>query len=159
MAFAIPLTRDKVALVDDADAGAVLRYSWRVGGNGFKYAIRGGHAGEPATVYMHRQIINPPRGLRVDHFDGDGLNNQRSNLRAISQSANIARAASVSNKHGFRGIIEWSGRYHGRVILHGKIYVTPSFGDAADAAAARELLVLELYGEHVILNAPVRDAA
>jgi len=37
---------------------------------------------------MHRFLLSPPEDKWVDHIDGDGLNNRRSNLRLVSPSQN-----------------------------------------------------------------------
>jgi hypothetical protein len=36
------------------------------------------------TVYLHRLIMDCPKGMQVHHLDGDGLNNRDSNLRVLT---------------------------------------------------------------------------
>jgi hypothetical protein len=40
-------------------------------------------------VMLHNAIMSPPPGMLVDHIDGDGLNNCRSNLRICTHRQNI----------------------------------------------------------------------
>jgi hypothetical protein len=94
----IPLTQGKVALVDDADYERLSRHRWHVQGghspdNELWYARRGRRLADGSTtkVWMHREIMGlvAGDGLEVDHMDGDGLNNQRRNLRVGTKSQNM----------------------------------------------------------------------
>lgn len=83
----VPLTRGYVALVDDEDADRVLAHKWsaHITKKGKVYA-HGSVAGK--TVTLHRFLMQPQSGEHVDHRDGDGLNNCRSNLRPCSPRQN-----------------------------------------------------------------------
>ena len=88
----IPLTQGKMALVDDEDFDKVnfLRWHTHKGKNDKTYyAIHSEWTGSYVKkIRMSRLIMNPPECSVVDHIDGDGLNNQKSNLRIVSQRQN-----------------------------------------------------------------------
>lgn len=90
----IPLTQGKIAKVSDADFTRVRNAgSWQahVNQSGLWYAKRKFRvkSGERKTVFMHRFILDCQyEECHVDHKDGDGLNNQRSNLRKVSAKEN-----------------------------------------------------------------------
>lgn len=84
----IILTRGKVALVDDEDFDNISKSSWHCTKNG--YAAHG--VGDPnkkrkTNIYlMHRELLSAPKGLDVDHVNGDKLDNRRINLRLCKHS-------------------------------------------------------------------------
>jgi hypothetical protein len=81
----IPLTQGKVAIVDDEDYERISSHKWYAQKTvrGGWYAARRGETtkGKWETFYLHREILRVSMHPEVDHIDGDGLNNQRSNLR------------------------------------------------------------------------------
>lgn len=87
----IPLARGKwnpdgtlCAMVDDEDYEELIQYKWRVRRDGKNfYAQRRGPNGIP--ILMHRQIAGY---AMTDHADGNGLNNQRENLRETTKQLN-----------------------------------------------------------------------
>jgi len=91
----IPLTQGKVALVDDEDYEELSEYKWYAlkVGNTF-YAVRNStkqenESGYPATICMHRQILGIILSpLQVDHINGGGFDNRKSNLRITTQRQN-----------------------------------------------------------------------
>lgn len=81
----IELTQNQVALVDDEDYEKLSQYKWIAFKNGHVfYVSRSLPRGErkSRTFYMHWEVIGKPaKGLETSHRDGNGLNNQRSNLQ------------------------------------------------------------------------------
>lgn len=85
----IPLTQNKVALVDDVDFGRVSDLAWHACRRGKRVyaAHRSGWKGP--IIYLHRLITGAPESQDVEHEDGNGLNNQRYNLLVCSRSRNL----------------------------------------------------------------------
>lgn len=82
----ISLSQNEFALVDDADYEFLSQWKWTLFTTGrMKYAYR--KEGRK-TILMHRVLLNTPNGMRSDHEDGNGLNNQRYNLRILTVSQN-----------------------------------------------------------------------
>lgn len=86
----IKLSKGKVALVDDADYERVSALNWfSITKPHTTYAVRGIYdKGYRGMMRMHRFIMNPPRGKVIDHLNGNGLDNRRSNLRVCGESEN-----------------------------------------------------------------------
>jgi hypothetical protein len=92
----IPLSQGKFTLVDDADFEWLSQWKWHAkrDTNTF-YAVRNTEylidngIKKRRVVQMHRQILGltDPK-IYGEHWDGDGLNNQRSNLRPATNSEN-----------------------------------------------------------------------
>jgi hypothetical protein len=82
----IALTQNKVALVDDEDFDHLNQFKWHVANN---YAHRTICSQKRKhTISMHRTILNPKDDMEVDHIDGNGLNNQKLNLRIVTHRQN-----------------------------------------------------------------------
>lgn len=98
----IPVS-DKFAEVSDEDYECLSKWTWQLDQNG--YAIRKTTVkGKSVTIRMHRQIMNCPKRLHVDHKDRNRLN-KRSNLRKCTPSQNMR------NKPGMGGTSKYKGVY------------------------------------------------
>lgn len=86
----IELNRGKIALVDDADYEWLSQYKWStLQVRHLCYAQRSFKAGDKTkSITMHRFITDCPPKMIIDHIDGNGLNNQRSNLRIVTRRQN-----------------------------------------------------------------------
>lgn len=86
------LTQGRVSLVDDDAFAELSQYNWHASKSGATfYSTRHAHptGAGLGKVKMHHTVIgHPPNGLVVDHIDGNGLNNQRANLRFFSVRQN-----------------------------------------------------------------------
>lgn len=57
------------------------------------------------TVRLHRYITDAPQGYDVDHINGDGLDNRKSNLRVLTHQENLQnRGPKHNNTAGYRGV-------------------------------------------------------
>ena len=89
------------------------------------FYIQGSSGRAEPTVYLHRLITGAPRGMTVNHNDGDGLNNIRSNLVVATRSMNAARAVNVLKRGNFKPAGEPSENKVSKVLADGttRIYV------------------------------------
>lgn len=157
----IQLSQGYAALVDDEDYGRVSGFRWvALVVRNVVYAVRRFKRddGKWTTTYLHRFLMGEPKGLMVDHIDGNGLNNQRSNLRLATNSQNQANARkSVTNKSGYKGVhwVSWGkagGKWRANVSVGGQRKIVGYFSCPAEAAKARDKAALELHGEFASLN-------
>lgn len=86
----IPLTQGHFAIVDDADYEWLNQWKWRAKKAAYlSYAARSVRVnGKTETVYMHRLIMDCPKGKEVDHANRVTFDNRRDNLRICERSEN-----------------------------------------------------------------------
>jgi hypothetical protein len=147
----IPLSRGLVALVDDEDFDALNAFRWHAitaGKNSSYYAARRERGGK-RVLLMHREILKPEdESLKVDHIDGDRLNNRRCNLRLATQGQNKANTRKSWAKSGFKGVYPLRGLF--KVMVAGK-YVCYC-KTAEEAAMAYDAAALAKWGEFAATN-------
>lgn len=151
----IPLTRGLHAIVDAEDYEWLSRYKWHVTPSprsGTFYARRSRGKG---GVLMHREIMNPPEGMVVDHINGNGLDNRRCNLRICTQAENSRNSCKHSDgKSRFIGVYPHRDKWEVIVTHERKDHYGGSFTDEVEAARARDRLALQLHGQFARLNFP-----
>jgi hypothetical protein len=153
----IPLTQGQTALIDDIDALEILKYKWyafrRKGKHTYYAARRTGHAGP--LVQMHRQLMGFP-DCEIDHCDGNGLNNQRCNLRKSTRSQNAANSRPRCGTSKFKGVHWERGRqkWVAQSTFNGRKSYIGRFATEIEAAKAYDAVALKLFGEFARLNFP-----
>lgn len=139
----IPLTKGQVALVDDSDYEELSKFKWVAIASKYTfYAIRrtGGK-----NISMHRQILS---GSLIDHKDGNGLNNQRSNLRVATRSQNGAnRRRDETNTTGFKGVHRHRDAFCAQIWINGVQKYLGRFPTPEKAHEAYKSAATKLYGE------------
>lgn len=158
----IPLTQGKVALVDDADYEWAAQFKWqatvcRREPGDIWYATRGVWKNRRVvTLRLHREIAKRaglPASPRYDHRDGNGLNNQRANIRPCTSSQNMANSNKQPNTQSrFKGVYLESGRWRSVIGLGGKRVSLGYFDDQKSAALAYDSAARENFGEFARLN-------
>lgn len=149
----IKLKHGKYALVDNRDYFLLSKFKWReiqVTKNNNIYAVRT-DSKLKRVIYMHRQILGEiPKGKMTDHIDGDGLNNQRSNLRFATHSENMRnRKMALNNKSGFLGV-SWNTtakQWYATAKLNGKTHHIGHSKDILKAAKMYQEYALKNYKE------------
>lgn len=86
----VELTQGLWALIDLEDVSLVSGVPWCLLRSHGLYAYR---QEQGRAIYLHRFIMGLQRGdgWEVDHLDGDGLNNQKSNLKVVPPLDNQRR--------------------------------------------------------------------
>lgn len=159
----VVLTRGMVALIDLADAELVGRHLWHAYQNrdGAWYARTNTPWGtRPASIRMHRLImgLGSGRDVHVDHIDGNGLNNRRSNLRPASPSENMMNRGAVRGSTSpLKGVSlhRETGKWRAHIAAGGSGRWLPGlYSDPVEAAHAYDSAARELHGEFAVLNFP-----
>lgn len=159
------LTNGHIALVDDEDYDRLCGFSWWGSRRGHTvYACRNSVVdGKRTTRYLHREVLNAPKGIEVDHVDCDGLNCQRENLRIASRGQQCQNQ--VGRKpSGLKGAYVDKRRLHlampWRASLqhNGKHLSFGSYATEEEAARAYDAKALELWGEFARLNFPNQES-
>lgn len=152
----IKLTKGYDAIVDDDEYDRLNKLKWYAHKTGNKvYAKRGGGK---SVISMHRLVINlTDPSLFVDHIDGNGLNNQKSNLRPATQSQNQANRGKSKNKYmgvylTYSSKSESSYRWRAQCTKDCKKYMSPLFKTEKEAALWYNQKATELHGEFAKLN-------
>ena len=97
----IILTNGQQALVDSEDFERLSTMTWRASRSGETFYAKNGN-----DEYMHRLVCSCPSGMVVDHINGNGLDNRRVNLRAVSANVNALSTKRYSNNtSGYRGVV------------------------------------------------------
>lgn len=156
----IPLTQGQFAMVDDEDYEVLNAFKWyavRFHGKGTYYAARGIvlKTGEPRILYMHKALIKS--ALKIDHHDGNGLNNQRVNLRKSTNTQNCYNASKrKDNTSSVKGA-SWHKRekmWRADITINGKRMWLGYFNTKEEAAEVYKQASLKYHGEFSIFNRP-----
>jgi hypothetical protein len=120
----VELTKGQYARIDEEDYKQIIAFKWQAQPtrlkNGF-YAIRNNGTDESGTrlkVKMHRQIMNCPDGMEVDHINGNTLDNRKSNLRVCTHAQNIQYQKSRGGESRYRGVTKHhDGNWRARISV------------------------------------------
>ncbi|HUO22190.1 MAG TPA: hypothetical protein VMU59_06710 [Caulobacteraceae bacterium] len=160
----IPLTRGQFATVDAADYEDLARFKWYAvpfsNKSGKYYAVRSTRDadGKPVREWMHRRIARAMADEVVDHFDGDGLNNRRANLRRCSAAQNTLNRR-VAFRGPYRGVRRLADGWHCAIHIDGQRQSQGPFATAREAALAYDAAAAERGGDFAVLNFPASGPA
>lgn len=146
-------TPDRIVIVDDEDYEKVIQYPWYCDGQGYAIHRIKDNTGHVTTIWMHRFIIDTPKGFVTDHINGNRLDNRRSNLRICNHQQNQSNRHSKNknNTSGFKGVIysprnklKWQAKIkHNYETIYIGRYATPE-----EASGAYQTYAHNLRGEY-----------
>jgi hypothetical protein len=154
------LGEGEFTILDQQDYYRLSKYKWYIKGNfGKFYAARNYKydSRQTKTVSMHREIMNAPGGLLVDHRNRDGLDNRRENLRLATYSQNNCNKIKRKNTSSkFTGVCfnKQGKRWGVNISNKGKRIFLGYFDSEIDAAKAYDEAAKKYHGEFARLNFP-----
>lgn len=163
MAKEVELTQGYVTTIDDEDYPKLGGYSWKVlKTHKSIYASRTKTITEDGrktykTILLHRVILGIEDGtIKIDHKDGNGLNNQKSNLRVATDSQNQWNRgkdvdAVTSSKRG----VYWNrqrGKWQAQIGYNNRVIYIGRFSTEEEAAAAYDKAAITIHGEFASIN-------
>jgi hypothetical protein len=152
---------DDVYTIVDADVFYRLgHHKWHLKGNRRKlYAVRQVKTGPGKTkcIGLHREIMNHPKGLLVDHKNGNSLDNRIANLRPATRSQNaqnVPKRKNTSSRLIGVSFHKRQGRWRASISFEGKTRWLGFFDNEIDAAKAYDAAARKYYGELARANFP-----
>lgn len=153
----IPLSRGKVAVIDDGDYSLIKDYHWFAVNPGKTFYATGHRSmidGVRKKVSMHRLIMGAQSNEVVDHINGNGLDNRRSNLRLCTRSENQWNRHRTCGTSKYKGVC-WASmmkKWKAAIRYYGKRINLGFFDTEDEAAKAYDEKAKELFGKFVQLN-------
>lgn len=144
----IKLTQNKYALIDDEDFDRVNQYKWHAVRSKNKitfYARR-------ENQFLHQFILG---STGIDHKNGNGLDNQKSNLRKATKSQNQCnRGKNKNNTTGYKGVKfdKPRNKFRARICINNKTIFLGRFDTSEQAAKAYNEAAKIHHGEFAVLN-------
>jgi hypothetical protein len=155
-AHKITLSKGKFAWIDLADFTLVCRFKWyavQVDGKWWYAAT-----GKGSSIKMQHLIL----GVNyVDHIDGNGLNNRRSNLRPSSPAENGKNRKKQRGKTSspFKGVSKHGEKWQASIQADGEQKYLGVYDDPVAAARAYDLAAIKYHKTHAHTNFNILDYA
>lgn len=144
-------------LIDVEDLDKVLARPWRVNKNWSNnhYAIA-----HTPMVKKKRKVLRMHSFLLdidfVDHINGNGLDNRKSNLRKSDHKTNAQNRQNLrkTKTSKYKGVFFWkrSKKWHSGIVVNGKLKRLGLFSTEKEAALCYNKAALKHFGQFAFIN-------
>jgi hypothetical protein len=150
----IKLKNGLTVLVDDEDYPILSQWNWCCVSNNKKYVKTNfSENGKQKPVYMHRFIMQAPKGMDVDHINGNPLDNRKENLRVCTHSENKRNTKKFKNNTtGYKGVSIKKDKFQVKISHDYKQVHIGLFNTVEEAVKAYNEAALKYHGEFARLN-------
>lgn len=139
-------------LFDAEDFPIVQAHKWSIENSGYVHTtVNGKH------IRLHKQIMDIPDGMVIDHINGDKTDNRKSNLRIASNMENCRNQRLCSrNTTGYKGVSFDKRRkqYSAAITVDYKNIFLGYYESPQEAALAYDKAASFYFGEFARPNFP-----
>lgn len=96
----------KYCIIDKEDFEKVKCCNWKFKKNSKTFYVSNSRFG-----MIHRLIMDCPENMQIDHINGDGLDNRKSNLNIVTSKQNSHNLHHARGKNDVLGVIFEEGRH------------------------------------------------
>lgn len=145
-----------ICIIDKSDYDKIKHFKWIIhrkkNRTNYAFTYVRDELGNRNRLFMHHLIAGRKDGLFIDHIDGNGLNNQRSNLRFCTNQQNLFNRKPMS-KTGYKGVTKRkSGKFAVFISASGNKMYIGQYETAEIAARNYDIVAAKLHGEFAYLN-------
>ena len=130
--ISVPLSNGGSFIIDERDAAFVMAHKW--------YSVQSRRTNYVKTgknERLHRLLMCVVhKHLIVDHINGNGLDNRRSNLRIVNVAQNVANRQKSRSGNKCPGVYKSGGKWLARVTVNYVQHRIGLFDHESDAIAA-----------------------
>jgi hypothetical protein len=160
-AVRLPLSKGLFSLIDREDYFRVGLWSWSafrpVGARTWYAQSFCDHGDKKKRLVSLHQYVLSLTGNEVDHINGEGLDNRKSNLRVCSHQQNIWNSQPRDGgTSAFKGV-SWRAdrsKWRAYIVINAKQRFLGLFADEIEAAKAYDRAAKELFGVFARVNFP-----
>lgn len=156
MTCRIRCSSGKYALIDPEDYEYLSKFNWNdYTGYPRTFRRRKSENNKLIGTSMHALILKAPKGLAIDHINGNTLDNRKKNLRIVtSQQNGCNRKLGSNNTTGYKGVTyhKRDRLYQSSIKIKGKRQYLGWFKTAEEAANAYNKASKILHGEFGRIN-------
>lgn len=156
----VKLKTGQIVLIDDEDFEKLNHgLGWQLNRDGlvyWKFRVEG----KTKAKGIHRVVMDAPKGVEVDHINGNRFDNRKCNLRLVNRSQNAMNRGPQSNRqHGYpyKGIRLFKREglkkcWQAHIKVNGKTISGGYFETALEASKKYDELARIHHGEFAKLN-------